>query len=79
MQFISDILQRRRHVRSTRRMSPPSGHTRERLVSYGEAVLRLEVVVHVNANPVEILHFLTGFDFPGKGDQQKHEGIKALP
>lgn len=60
-------------------MAPSSGQTCELLVvSYGEAVLRLEVVVHINANPVEILHFLTRFNFPGKRDEQNPQEIKPL-
>lgn len=60
-------------------MAPSSGQACELLVvSYGEAVLRLEVVVHINANPVEILHFLTRLNFPGKRGEQNSQEIKPL-
>lgn len=67
------------HKLSTWRMSPSSGRRREALgVSYREAVLCLEVFVHINANPVEIFHFHTGFNVPGKRGQHKHHEIRPF-
>lgn len=35
-------------------------------VSYCEAVFCLELVVHIDADPVKVFHFRTGLNAPGK-------------